>query len=83
MLACTKSELRDQRICADLNERGLNDSTSESVFQKYKTLGYKGTGTVNVNHVCLLSDAELTAVCTLEIFYGTNKLPEPKPKIEL
>ena len=83
LLACTKNELRDQRIYAGFNERGLNDSTSESMFQKYKTLGYKGTGTENVNHICLLTDAELTAVCTLSQFDDSTVIPEPLPQLEL
>ena len=81
LLACSKSKLRDQRIYAGFSERGLNDSTSESMFQKYKTHGYKGTGTENVNHIWLLMDAELTAVCTLTDFDNSKVLMEPLPKL--
>ena len=51
-------------------------------FKSKKKHGYNGTGIENVNHICLLTDAELTAVCTLTDFDDSTVLPEALPKVE-
>ena len=63
-----------------LNDQGLYDVTQENFFQHYMNVGYKGTGSESVNHVCLFNDAELTALLTLETFTDETQLPDALTK---
>ena len=82
LLACTETELTS-RLYTGFNERELNETTQQSIYQQYTTVGYKGTGIETVNLICMLSNAELTALLTLETFHETTELPEPRPTNEL
>ena len=65
---------------AGFNDMGLCDTTSESMFQKYMIVGYKGTGTETINNICMFTDSELTALLSMEAFDKDNALPEPSPR---
>jgi len=65
-LACTEDELKNNRLHAGFNERGINDTTREDIFNKYMTDGYRGTGIESINNVILLNNSELTALLTVE-----------------
>ena len=65
------------------NERELNDTTRQSIYHIYTTVGYKGTGIESVNLICMLTNAELTALLTLDDFDDTTAFPEPKSTQEL
>ena len=83
LLACTDSELSNNRLYQGFNERDLNSTTRDSIYDHYITVGYKGTGVETTNNVVLLDNAELTALLTLEIFSAETELPKAKSKDEL
>ena len=83
LLACTDSELSNNRLYQGFNERDLNSTTRDSIYDHYINVGYKGTGVETINNVVLLDNAELTALLTLEIFSAETELPEAKSKDEL
>jgi len=71
------------RLHTGYNERELNETTRQSIYQIYTTVGYKGTGIESVNLICMLTNAELTALLTLDDFNETTAFPEPKSTQEL
>ena len=84
LLASTDSELSNNRLYQGFNERDLNSTTRDSIYDHYINVGYKGTGVETINNVVLLDNAELTALLmTLEIFSAETELPEAKTKDEL
>ena len=82
LLACTETELTS-RLYTSFNECELSVTTRHSIYQHYTTVGYKGTGIETVNLICMLSNAELTALLTSEKIDETTELPEPRPTNEL
>ena len=82
LLACSETELTS-RLYTGFNERELNETTRQSIYEQYTTVGYKGTGIETVNLICMLTNAELTALLTFETFDETTELPQPKPTNEL
>ena len=78
LIACTEEELTNRLY--RYNERELNDTTRQSIYHIYTTVGYKGTGIESVNLICMLSNAELTALLTLD---DTTAFAEPKSTQEL
>jgi len=82
-LACTEDELKNNRLHVGVNERGINDTTREVIFNKYMTNGYRGTGIESINNVILLNNSELTALLTLEHMDDETEMPLSKNKMEL
>ena len=83
LIACTEDDLKQNRMFAGYNDRGLVDATRESLFHQYITAGYKGTGAETVNHVCLFTDSELTALLTMTYFNDESPLPDLLPKVDI
>ena len=83
LLACTEHDLKNNPMYAGFNDRGLCDATRESMFRKYMTVGYKGTGAETINNVCMFTDSELTALLSMEAFDEESALPEPLSKTEI
>jgi len=71
LLACSETELTS-RLYTGFNERELNETTRQSIYEQYTTVGYKGTGIETVNLICMLTNAELTALLTFETFDETT-----------
>ena len=82
-IASSTADLKQNRMYAGFNDRGLCDMTSETMYQQYMNVGYKGIGQETINHVCLFTDAELTALFTLENFDSEVSLPEAYSKAQL
>ena len=74
LMACTEEELSN-RLYTGYNERELNETTRQSIYQIYTTVGYKGTGIESVNLIRMLTNAELTALLTLDDFNETTAFP--------
>ena len=83
LIAHSVDELRFSKMYTGYNDRGLVDTTRESTFRQYMSVGYKGTGIETVSLMSLFSDAELTCLLTLEDFTEETDLPEALPKQEL
>ena len=81
LMACTEEELSN-RLYTGYNGRELNDTTRQSIYQIYTTVGYKGTGIESVNLICMLTNTELTALLILDDF-DDSAFPEPESTQEL